>query len=459
MTDAETSDSQQEIEGSSRPFVSDDEILLRRVSKELKDAEERKTHPLKQIGALLVSLFLFISFGLFSGSVSGIVLLVVVVLIHETGHYIGMKLLKYKDVRMFFIPLLGAAVSGTATAPSGIKKAVVSLMGPLPGILIGIVTAIIYIKTKEPVLAAATRTFLFINVFNLLPFHPLDGGRFFDAILFSRHPRLELIFKSITTLALGGTALLLQAPLLGLFTLFTLLSLKSTYAVSKVAYQYKSRVPEAELNRNQAVPEEHLRMLLPAVRKLIPADKPAPKMIALQISGIWQRIQNRPASAGASVGMLLGYTVFLLLGITSFFLFTWIAYAVESRTTDIITKSGPDGRQIRVYSMSIGGNPYSQIELNEEDFFHGRQVNWHLFSTNISKTGQWADGFREGEFLLFDSGGQLTEIIDYDRGTPIRYRRIRMAQTNEVPEVEWDQKSRFFQPQELPEKAEPVPEP
>src|SRR5262245_13311298 len=70
-------------------------------------------------------------------SFSGVVILLGVLLFHEGGHALGMRLFKFRDVRMFFIPLFGAAVSGRARGAAAWKEALVSLLGPLPGILAG----------------------------------------------------------------------------------------------------------------------------------------------------------------------------------------------------------------------------------------------------------------------------------------------------------------------------------
>jgi len=139
-----------------------------------------------------------------------------VIFIHEAGHFVGMWVFHYRDVQMFFIPFFGAAVSGVESDPSSVRKAVVSLLGPIPGIVLGIICAIIFFQTKADVFAAGASGFLFINGFNLLPFHPLDGGRFFDYLLFSRNPKIEIIFKVVTGLLLGGLAFVLKDALLGL---------------------------------------------------------------------------------------------------------------------------------------------------------------------------------------------------------------------------------------------------
>ena len=202
------------------PHESDENELWHKVSHELEVLESKKTSPLQNISALIISLILFISLGFFKGSFYSILILVGVIFIHECGHFSAMKLLKYKDIQMFFIPLFGAAVSGKETTPSGPRKAIVSLAGPLPGIVIGIITAILYIKLRYPVLADTTRMFLFLNVFNLLPLHPFDGGRFLDAVLFSRHPRIEMVFKVITLLIMGWLAFVLRDIIFGFFCLF-----------------------------------------------------------------------------------------------------------------------------------------------------------------------------------------------------------------------------------------------
>src|SRR5688572_11854119 len=51
---------------------------------------------------LLVTLAIFASTGLFSSTPADILMLVGVLLFHELGHYVGMRLFNYQDVKMFF---------------------------------------------------------------------------------------------------------------------------------------------------------------------------------------------------------------------------------------------------------------------------------------------------------------------------------------------------------------------
>jgi hypothetical protein len=125
------------------------------VKGELQKITNPKSNLAKNIGILLLTLFLFVSFGFFDKSVTNILIILLVLFIHETGHFIGMKLFGYRDVQMFFIPLLGAAVSGVESNPSSVRKAVVSLLGPLPGIIIGIIAAFLFFKTKQDIFAVS----------------------------------------------------------------------------------------------------------------------------------------------------------------------------------------------------------------------------------------------------------------------------------------------------------------
>lgn len=437
-------------------FESDRDRLVRQVSSELKSTEEKKKSPLQQIITLIITIILFASMGLLEGSASGILILVGVLFIHEMGHLISMRLLKYKDVQMFFIPLFGAAVSGVDVSPSGTKKAMVSLMGPIPGLLIGIFTGVLYVKTREPLLGEATRTFLFINAFNLLPFHPLDGGRFFEAILFSRHPKLELVFKVLTTMALGGIALLLKSPVLGVFSIFIFMSLKTTYASAKVAYDFKKKSPVLFPYEEQVIPEACLREVLPVIKQMIPGAHATPKLLAAHVEAVWQRIRNRPSPVAASVGMSLGYVLFLLLGVVSFFMFVWVSVAVDGRQTEIITKTMPDGTEKYYEIITVGSNKLQEFELDERGFYHGTQTDWHLYTTQISKTGQWTHGFRTGEFMLYDFKGQREGIITYEHGVPRRYQQVVEGGLVDVPKNEWPTKPKYFQSQTEPVKTKTI---
>jgi Zn-dependent protease len=129
-----------------------------------------------------------------------------------------MRAFGYLDVKIFFIPLLGAATSGIQTNQSGLKKVIVSLAGPMPGIIIGIILGTIYFRTNNDMLLQPARMFLLINTFNLLPLFPLDGGRVFESLFSWKHQWLEIIFKIISGLLLISLSILMGYFLLLAFS-------------------------------------------------------------------------------------------------------------------------------------------------------------------------------------------------------------------------------------------------
>src|SRR6185295_12866366 len=125
-----------------------------------------------------------------------------VVLFHEMGHLLAMRMLRYRDVRMFFIPLLGAAVTGRHYNVKGWQRAIVYLAGPLPGIIVGLLLALIAVNANDRLLERIAMMALVLNGINLLPFVPLDGGWVLHSLIFSRHYFLESIFIGLAGLIL-----------------------------------------------------------------------------------------------------------------------------------------------------------------------------------------------------------------------------------------------------------------
>ena len=82
---------------------------------------------------LFILTFLFV----FTDEVNFVFHLLIVLLVHEMGHFTMMKLFKYKNVRMLFIPLMGAFVQGSKEEYSQKQSLLVVGAGPFPGIIIG----------------------------------------------------------------------------------------------------------------------------------------------------------------------------------------------------------------------------------------------------------------------------------------------------------------------------------
>lgn len=143
--------------------------------------------------------------------------LMAVLLFHELGHLLAMRAAGYRNLQVFFIPLFGAMASGREQQATAWHKMLVLLAGPLPGIVLG--CALLHGAASgqlpaTPLLTAATSTLLAINVFNLLPLVPLDGGRFFDVLFAARMPSLRGAFAALGAAGLLGIGLWSQTPMI-----------------------------------------------------------------------------------------------------------------------------------------------------------------------------------------------------------------------------------------------------
>lgn len=148
----------------------------------------------------LLSLALYLILGYYIFPVYEILLLITcIIIIHELGHFAAMKYYRYKDLGIFFIPLLGAYVSGSKREVSQRESAVILLAGPLPGIVIGIVLYLL--SQSNPAynlfgISFYTMGLLFIllNGVNLLPVYPLDGGQLLNRVFLDEESWLSKLF-------------------------------------------------------------------------------------------------------------------------------------------------------------------------------------------------------------------------------------------------------------------------
>ena len=102
---------------------------------------------------------------------------VALLFIHEMGHYIQLRREGVKPSGMVFIPFLGAAVFSKSLGGSALKEARVGLAGPVLGSLAAAALVPVWLVTDNDFWAALAFVGFFLNLFNLLPVLPLDGGR------------------------------------------------------------------------------------------------------------------------------------------------------------------------------------------------------------------------------------------------------------------------------------------
>jgi Zn-dependent protease len=108
--------------------------------------------------------------------------LVVLLFIHEMGHALVMKLKGIPVGGLIFIPMLGAAVFMRQMPKNAQDEAEVGIAGPVAGAIASGVCLALAEVSPHTLWAPLAYFGFFINLFNLVPVLPFDGGRVLGAI-------------------------------------------------------------------------------------------------------------------------------------------------------------------------------------------------------------------------------------------------------------------------------------
>ena len=258
---------------------------------------------------LLVSLALFIAAGFLAGYWEGVLDLAVVIgvlFLHETGHYLAMRVLGYSDLSIHFIPFFGAAAAGRKYGASKWQQALVLISGPLPGIALGaLLFAGFGAGAKGTILAQVIAGLILINGFNLLPITPLDGGRLLNLVLFSRNSVLEILFLALSTVALAIIAWLLRSWVLILAAVVIAIFIPTRYREARRKREVRETLGDLA-PRWEELNEEERRLLFRVV--LLGGGLGSTADIAQKMRELHEEAVDKPASIRLSVAVLATYT-------------------------------------------------------------------------------------------------------------------------------------------------------
>jgi Zn-dependent protease len=102
---------------------------------------------------------------------------VVLILVHEMGHVIALRREGIKASAPLFIPFMGAVIGARSLGDNALAEARVGLAGPVLGSIGAAACILIWHATGNDMWRALAYTGFLLNLFNLIPVVPLDGGR------------------------------------------------------------------------------------------------------------------------------------------------------------------------------------------------------------------------------------------------------------------------------------------
>lgn len=186
----------------------------------------RRHRPLIRTGGILLYLSSILLFCLAFGvtmTPGSLLVLAAALLIHEAGHRLGLRMTRESSgAEMNMEP----SDAGTQWKSLGLRRRAVStLLGPLPGIIVGHILLAAHLVLGIDFLHNAAVIVLAVNFMDLLPLLPMDGGRLLQLVLVGRFPRLMLSFAVISASAFAAAGFHLRNPYLlalGVLIFFTL---------------------------------------------------------------------------------------------------------------------------------------------------------------------------------------------------------------------------------------------
>ena len=287
---------------------------------EIERLQKKGSSWLSTLVILGLSVAVFVGVGAAQWSWEVLLMLLPILFFHELGHYAAMRVFRYQNVRMFFIPLFGAAVSGRHYNVPGWKKTIVSLMGPLPGIFLAVAIGVAgLVLSMQPLVAFAVLA-LFLNGFNLLPILPLDGGWVMHSLYFSRHYVLDVGFRILAAAGLMIGSALLGDKVLFFFGLAMAFGLPAALRLLGVVRTIRGRpVPSASAD-GQSIPPETADAIIDEIERRFPQPLAHRNLARLTVQA-YEAINARPPGWLATLaltGVYLGSFAVALVAVAIF---------------------------------------------------------------------------------------------------------------------------------------------
>jgi tetratricopeptide (TPR) repeat protein/Zn-dependent protease len=244
-----------------------------------------------------------------------LVIFLAALVLHEGGHLLAMIICGYRAPAVLFIPYLGALATARKDHASLSEKFWISLAGPLPGLILGVAIAVVRSLGHGPMLLESwyhedniwrNASFILIglNLFNLLPIYPLDGGQIADLLVFSRNPYLGVVYKSIGV----GLLLLLGLvnPLLLVFGLIMALTIPNTFRAAHWFSKLSHELRDIPWQDDEA-----------SAQLIFTRLQSAPKLASFQKDAIAGGIFESRRANTASWKLRLGLSLIYLLSLTT----------------------------------------------------------------------------------------------------------------------------------------------
>ncbi len=296
----------------------------------------------KHISITILSIVLFvITFSFIVDDYYLISILLGALLLHEFGHYLMMKVFKYKDLNMLFIPFMGAMVSGRKKEYSQIQSAIMIMAGPLPGILLGVSLLLFGWIGPMDLSIQLGLILILLNVLNLVPVDPLDGGQLMRVLFFNRFEFTQLIFAIASSLVIALSGIYFNSWIIIIFGLLLGFRVKNKHKMYLIHKEMKLDKIKYEANYEEISNKTYSKItkiilehtpVLEEIREHNGEEK-YNQLMAKQVNGVLFPPTKKDASVLFKIFMMLLWagSIFLSIYAVMSIDFNLIVHAFQSR--------------------------------------------------------------------------------------------------------------------------------
>ncbi|ARU55124.1 Zn-dependent protease [Oleiphilus messinensis] len=151
-----------------------------------------------------------------------------ILIFHEYGHLRAMKKCGIPTKGIYLIPFVGGVAVGDSPKTHW-QEVYIAMMGPFFGLAMTLLFGIGYYFTENHFMGLVASISALVNLFNLLPVLPLDGGRVFKALALSGQKKAGLVTVGLLTIAGLAFAIKLGLMLLIFFLILGVLDLMASW--------------------------------------------------------------------------------------------------------------------------------------------------------------------------------------------------------------------------------------
>lgn len=154
--------------------------------------------------------------------------LIAVIMFHEYGHVWAMKKMGMKTKGFYLIPFVGGIAVGDK-AKTHWQQVFIAMMGPTFGLAMSVVFYLIFLATESHWIGLLASVSALVNIFNLLPVMPLDGGQVVKSIVFSGRSKWQYIGLLVMSAAIFALTATMGLSLISFFIVLGVIDLLFSY--------------------------------------------------------------------------------------------------------------------------------------------------------------------------------------------------------------------------------------